>query len=78
VLRTTASRLDGLTQYLADVKTQLAGQEGHLGMVGTILDTLVHHQGPTSRTGSARDPEGDHDHADDAPADGASAQAEGL
>jgi CRP/FNR family transcriptional regulator, cyclic AMP receptor protein len=62
VLRTTASRLDGLTQYLADVKTQLAGQEGHLGMVGTILDTLVHHQGPVARPGSARDPEGSHDH----------------
>ena len=62
VLRTTASRLDGLTQYLADVKTQLAGQEGHLGMVGTILDTLVHHQGPVARPGSARDPEGTHDH----------------
>ena len=62
VLRTTASRLDGLTQYLADVKTQLAGQEGHLGMVGTILDTLVHHQGPAARPGSARDPEGAHDH----------------
>jgi len=62
VLRTTASRLDGLTQYLADVKTQLAGQEGHLGMVGTILDTLVHHQGPTAWPGSARDPEGSHDH----------------
>jgi CRP-like cAMP-binding protein len=78
VLRTTASRLDGLTHYLVDVKQQFADAGGHLGLVDQILDTLVHHQGPTSRTGSARDPEGDHDHADDAPADGASAQAEGL
>jgi CRP/FNR family transcriptional regulator, cyclic AMP receptor protein len=62
VLRTTATRLDGMTQYLADVKTQLAGKDGHLGMVGQILDTLLHHQPAVTRTGSARDPEGAHDH----------------
>jgi len=62
VLRTTAARLDGLTQYLVDVKAQFAGQEGHLGMVEQILDTLVHHQAPPARTGSVRDPEGDHLH----------------
>jgi CRP/FNR family cyclic AMP-dependent transcriptional regulator len=62
VLRTTASRLDGLTQYLVDVKQQFGGDDGHLGMVSQILDHLVHHQGPVARTGSARDPEGDHDH----------------
>ena len=60
VLRTTAARLDGLTQYLVDVKGQFAGHEGHLGMVDQILDTLVHHQAPAVRTGSIRDPEGDH------------------
>jgi CRP/FNR family transcriptional regulator, cyclic AMP receptor protein len=60
VLRTTASRLDGMTQYLVDVKRQFADAGGHLGMVDAILDQLVHHQGPTPRTGSARDPEGDH------------------
>ena len=62
VLRTTATRLDGMTQYLADVKSQLAGEDGHLGMVGQILDTLLHHQPTATRTGSARDPEGAHDH----------------
>jgi len=62
VLRTTASRLDGMTQYLVDVKRQFADAGGHLGMVDAILDQLVHHQGPKPRTGSARDPEGDHDH----------------
>ena len=61
VLRTTASRLDGLTQYLVDVKRQFADAAGHLGMVDGILDQLVHHQGPPARPGSARDPEGDHD-----------------
>lgn len=57
VLRTTASRLDGVTQYLVDVKRQFAGLSGHLGMVDQILDTLVHHQGPPPRPGSVRDPE---------------------
>jgi CRP-like cAMP-binding protein len=64
MLRMTASRLDGLTQYLVDVKNQFGGEDGHLGMVGQILDQLVHHQGAASRTGSARDPEGDHAHDD--------------
>jgi CRP/FNR family cyclic AMP-dependent transcriptional regulator len=58
VLRMTASRLDGMTHYLVDVKRQFAGEEGHLGMVDQILDTLLHHQAPPIRTGSARDPEG--------------------
>ena len=58
VLRMTASRLDGLTQYLVDVKQQFAGLDGHIGMVESILDTLVHHQGAPARPGSARDPEG--------------------
>ena len=57
ILRMTASRLDGMTRYLTDVKQQLAGAEGHLGMVGEILDTLVHHQTAPARPGSARDPE---------------------
>jgi CRP-like cAMP-binding protein len=60
VLRMTAGRLDGLTQYLGDVKAQLAGTDGHLGMLGQILDTLVHHDRVATRPGSARDPEDDH------------------
>ena len=81
MLRTTASRLDGLTHYLVDVKNQYGGQDGHLGMVDQILDHLVHHQGPAAHTGSVRDPEGDHDHDDpraDDPRAGASDQADGL
>jgi CRP/FNR family transcriptional regulator, cyclic AMP receptor protein len=57
VLRMTAARLDGLTRYLVDVKQQFAGQDGHLGMVGDILDTLVHHQAGPTRPGSQRDPD---------------------
>jgi CRP/FNR family transcriptional regulator, cyclic AMP receptor protein len=60
VLRTTASRLDGLTRYLVDVKRQFADVGGHLGLVDQILDQLVHHQGLPAQTGSTRDPEGDH------------------
>ena len=62
VLQVTASRLDGLTHYLVDVKQQFAGLSGHLGLVDQILDQLVHHQSPPPVTGSVRDPEGDHDH----------------
>lgn len=62
VLRMTAERLDGMTRYLVDVKAQFAEMSGHLGMVDQILDVLVHHQAPAGRTGSARDPEGDHVH----------------
>ena len=61
VLRVTAARLDGMTRYLTDVKQQLAGEEGHLGRVGQILDTLLHHQGAPAQPGSARDPEPGHD-----------------
>lgn len=57
VLRATASRLDRMTKYLVDVKQQLAGEAGHLGMLGLIVDTLEHQQA-TVRPGSARDPNG--------------------
>ena len=72
VLRMTASRLDGMTQYLVDVKRQYAGAEGHLGMLDRILDSLLHHQGPRASPGSARDPEGQH------PEDEQSHEGEGL
>jgi len=62
VLRTTASRLDGMTQYVVDIKSQFADAQGHLGMVDQILDTLLHHQVPPARPGSSRDPEGAHEH----------------
>ena len=62
VLRTTASRLDGMTQYLVDVKRQYADEDGHLGMVDRILDSLLHHQSPAASPGSQRDPEPGHSH----------------
>jgi CRP/FNR family transcriptional regulator, cyclic AMP receptor protein len=57
VLQMTAARLDGLTQYLVDVKEQFAGHDDHLALVDRILGSLVHHQAPRPRTGSVRDPE---------------------
>jgi CRP/FNR family transcriptional regulator, cyclic AMP receptor protein len=62
VLRATASRLDGMTQYLVDVKRQYADAGGHLAMVDQILDTLLHHGPPASSPGSRRDPDGNHAH----------------
>ena len=56
VLRITAARLDALTQYLVDVKRRLADEEGHLGMIGGILDVLVHHQGVPTPPSSAHGP----------------------
>jgi CRP-like cAMP-binding protein len=58
VLRLTATRLDSMTRYLADVRAQFGHLENHLGMVDGVLESLLHHQAPAVRPGSARDPEG--------------------
>jgi CRP-like cAMP-binding protein len=58
VLRLTAGRLDAMTHYLADVRTQYAGSAGHLGLVDGVLESLLHYQAPDKRPGSARDPLG--------------------
>lgn len=42
--RLLAKRLDSLTRYLVDVKEQFRDQEGHIGMVDDVLETLLHHQ----------------------------------
>lgn len=56
-LRIAASRLDNLTSYLADVKRQYADLSGHLGMVDSVLNVLVHHQSAPANTRSAREPD---------------------
>ena len=56
-LRIAASRIDNLTKYLTDVKKQYADLTGHLGMVDTVLNALVHHQTRPVQTGSAREPD---------------------
>jgi CRP/FNR family cyclic AMP-dependent transcriptional regulator len=58
VLRLTATRLDAMTRYLSDVRTQFEHSADHLGMVDGVLESLLQHQAPAVRPGSARDPEG--------------------
>ena len=58
ILRLTAGRLDAMTHYLADVRSQYAESAGHLGLVGGVLESLLHYQAPDKRPGSLRDPLG--------------------
>jgi len=44
--RLLALRLQLATGYLADLKRQYAEHENHLGMVDTVLETLLHQQEP--------------------------------
>ena len=44
--RLLAQRLNYVTGYLVDLKTQFEGSQDHLGMVDEILESLVHHQEP--------------------------------
>jgi len=39
-----AERLNGATTYLVDLKRQFEGHGNHLGMVGEILESLIHQQ----------------------------------
>jgi CRP-like cAMP-binding protein len=55
--RLLARRLHAMTTYLADLKHQYGDHEGGLGMVDTVLGTLMRHSGPRSRLGSDRDPD---------------------
>jgi CRP/FNR family cyclic AMP-dependent transcriptional regulator len=49
VLQMTAARLDGLTQYLVDLKHEYTDSHGEMGLIDQILDSLVHHQAPRPR-----------------------------
>ena len=51
-----AERLFFVTTYLADLTQQYAGVPG-LSMVSEVLSLLEQHSGPTSRPGSAREPD---------------------
>jgi hypothetical protein len=46
-----------MTSYLADLKHQYADHEGGLGMVDTVLDSLMRSPGPRTVLRSERDPE---------------------
>lgn len=42
--RLLAERLNAATTYLVDLKRQFEGQGNHFGMVGEVLETLIHQQ----------------------------------
>jgi len=44
VARLLAQRLSAATTYLVDLKRQFEGHGNHLGMVGDVLETLIHQQ----------------------------------
>ena len=55
--RLLAGRLQVMTSYLADLKHQYADHEGGLGMVDTVLGSLMRSPGPRTVLRSERDPE---------------------
>lgn len=55
--RLLAERLNAATTYLVDLKRQFEGQGNHLGMVGEVLETLIHQQHEEFTSG----PEGEAD-----------------
>ena len=55
--RRLAGRLQVMTSYLADLKHQYADHEGGLGMVDTVLGSLLRSPGPRAVLRSERDPE---------------------
>jgi CRP-like cAMP-binding protein len=55
--RLLAGRLQVMTSYLADLKRQYADHEGGLGMVDTVLGSLLRSPGPRTVLRSERDPE---------------------
>jgi CRP/FNR family cyclic AMP-dependent transcriptional regulator len=57
VSKLLAERLNSMTTYLVDLKTQFEDQDDHLGMVDEVLETLAHSQRQTHRPGSDRDPD---------------------
>jgi CRP/FNR family transcriptional regulator, cyclic AMP receptor protein len=42
--RLLAERLNAATTYLADLTRQFSGHRNHLGMIGEVLETLIHQQ----------------------------------
>lgn len=55
--RLLAQRLNAATTYLVDIKQQFEGHGDHLGMVGEVLDALIHNQQDDFTPGSDREPD---------------------
>ena len=55
VARLIAGRLNAATSYLADIKQQFEDRTDHLGMVGEVLDTLMHNHEEEFKPGPERE-----------------------
>ena len=53
--RLLAGRLNAATTYLADLKRQFEDHSNHLGMVGEVLDVLIHQQDADFSLGPERE-----------------------
>jgi len=53
--RLLACRLNAATTYLADLKQQFEGHSNHLGLVGEVLDVLIHQQDEDFSLGPERE-----------------------
>ncbi|MGZ8236490.1 MAG: cyclic nucleotide-binding domain-containing protein [Methylobacter sp.] len=49
-----AKKLNSITSYLVDLKSQFEDQQDHLGMVDEVLETLLHQQVEEHTLGSER------------------------
>ena len=54
IARLLAQRVNAATTYLVDLKRQFEGQSKHLGMVGEVLESLIHQQDDEFTPGSDR------------------------
>lgn len=52
-----ARKLNSVTTYLADLKHQFEDRDDHLGMVGEVLESLLHEQVEELEPGSVRYPD---------------------
>jgi len=52
-----ARKLNSITTYLADLKSQFEGRDDHFGMVDEVLEALLHEQVEELEPGSERYPE---------------------
>lgn len=52
-----AQRLNAATTYLVDIKRQFEGHTDHLGMVGDVLESLMHQQDEVFTPGGKRLPD---------------------
>ena len=55
--RGVATRLDLISGYLRDLREQYADRADHLGMITSVLQALLTHQGETIEPGSERERE---------------------